>query len=456
MAFLQVPAGDLDTGYSLPLQRQAWAHGSEVGAVSFLMSDVVQRELQGIFAHGQATSLDAERKIACDKKNERSRLITVARASRNSILRQYRTAREKHLVQTTRSAPAPSMNAVALAINENPSLASNSTGRPGGLSVHGPSLREYLAVNRERLKEEAATHRREALQARAESGKAPDNIPYTNAHWLRWLEQNEAEFRTLLANAHKDRRALNLRLETAGVPDGGRVGPAQAAKADSWPWQRRLLAQAPGFFTIVAGEERHTLFHVALHGRSWCLPLLARGFWQVLPLWGNLADRFVPMAQFQATRLEGPAAESAQVYSLRVALQGVQDDRLTLHVAGATLVPDAPHARRPRPAEMEAESADAAYEDLRETSDDDVQSLASAAETGMESEAEALEDPGDPGEMAGAQPDEEDNPRAEQGAYVVWSNGYFSASNNPAYPDVKVRMLPRWAVASGVRGRGGE
>ena len=84
------------TRYSRPLQEEAWhVDGSEASACSYLASDRIQEELSQIFATANATSLDVERKHAVDKKNERSKIITVARASRNQILRQYRIMRER-------------------------------------------------------------------------------------------------------------------------------------------------------------------------------------------------------------------------------------------------------------------------------------------------------------------------------------------------------------------------
>ena len=78
LQFLSVPAEQLDVGYSRALQREALLCGSEADAVSYLMSSAVQDELAGIFQFGQSTSLDAERKFAQDKKNEKARLSTLA------------------------------------------------------------------------------------------------------------------------------------------------------------------------------------------------------------------------------------------------------------------------------------------------------------------------------------------------------------------------------------------
>ena len=61
---------------------------------------MVQDELEAIFANLQATSLECERKHPHDKKNEASRLLTLARASRNATLRQHRTIRDAAMAKT--------------------------------------------------------------------------------------------------------------------------------------------------------------------------------------------------------------------------------------------------------------------------------------------------------------------------------------------------------------------
>ena len=35
--------------------------------------------------------------------------------------------------------------------------------------------------------------------------------------------------------------------------------------------------------------------------------------------------------------------------------------------------------------------------------------------------------------------------KAADGSYVVWNNGYFTRSNHPAYPDIKISMHDVWA-----------
>ena len=57
------------------------------------MTKPMQDELEGIFANALAHSLDVERKHAQDKKSASVKVMSVARASRNSILQRYRLQR---------------------------------------------------------------------------------------------------------------------------------------------------------------------------------------------------------------------------------------------------------------------------------------------------------------------------------------------------------------------------
>ena len=131
-----------------------------------------QEELLNIFAMARASSLDVERKHAHDKKNERSRLITIARASRNSIIRQYRQTRTEHL-QAMRSIDknlqkAYSVSAPSLALRENPSLAVRIP-EARKIKVDGTAMTLYLKEHGARLKEEAAAKRATAEAPRLDN-----------------------------------------------------------------------------------------------------------------------------------------------------------------------------------------------------------------------------------------------------------------------------------------------
>ena len=85
-----------------------------------------QQELESIFDHGAATSLDVERKHNVDKRNEGHKLMSVATASRSSIFRKYRQGRSQELVRCIRKrreiAKHRTMNLRALAVKRNPAF----------------------------------------------------------------------------------------------------------------------------------------------------------------------------------------------------------------------------------------------------------------------------------------------------------------------------------------------
>ena len=95
LEFLYTAEALLDAGYSLILQKEAWAYakGVEAQAVGYLMSPAVQAEIEGFLEQGSASSLEGERKHQQDKRSETVKVTGCARASRNSIIRRYLTKR---------------------------------------------------------------------------------------------------------------------------------------------------------------------------------------------------------------------------------------------------------------------------------------------------------------------------------------------------------------------------
>ena len=64
---------DLDTGYALPLWKDAWSKGpAEEPMLAFLMSDEIQQDLEDLLWASDATTFDVERKHFADQKSERA------------------------------------------------------------------------------------------------------------------------------------------------------------------------------------------------------------------------------------------------------------------------------------------------------------------------------------------------------------------------------------------------
>ena len=147
----------------------------------------------------------------------------------------------------------------------------------------------------------------------------------------------------------------------------------------------------------------------------------------------------------------------ASVFSLTYDVASLDVDQVALLVTGAEPIerPARPPRRRREAAEQpDVEDADAGTTELFA---DEAWALAdSPSEAGSvcSTEDEELEeaDSQDSAVEAAEQLADEDAQddeaavaaRARPGDYVVYTNGYFTFSNNPGYSDLKVRVLPVW------------
>ena len=215
-AFLDEAPEQLDVGYSQSLQEAALRQGSRAQGISFLLDKERQSELVAILTDLFASSLDVERKHAYDKKHEKNRVLSVAAASRNSILQRYRVGRNATIAKLTavrkQALKRQKIGASALAVQRNPSWLP----RPGGITGdeyrhegNMQALRGYLDEHRQELQEEAKCLRSDAREILRQRD-AP-LFPQTNADWLQWMEANHDEFTHLLRTASSDRRSLSQR-----------------------------------------------------------------------------------------------------------------------------------------------------------------------------------------------------------------------------------------------------
>ena len=111
LRFLKAPEGWLDTGYSLPLRKEALASGRPGGstrtdAIMHLSSPAVQEELATIAHAIETSTLDVERKHNYDRRAEAPTVTSVAKASRDSFVRQWRTFAARVSGTVSRSAAA--------------------------------------------------------------------------------------------------------------------------------------------------------------------------------------------------------------------------------------------------------------------------------------------------------------------------------------------------------------
>ncbi len=251
--FVRKAESELDPSYSALLQHEAWMRGgTELGAVGWLCKPEIQQELHDLATNIAPNSLDVERKHALDKQSERRRAMSVAAASRNSILKRWRIfsrqLRDKAgLTKQARKKERQSRfaNIRALAIRRQPELFPQARGRmrwERGVSGEEAksiksaaaehALTEYVHRHREALEAELVSLRR----ANPERAVASDHVwPATKAAWLPWLEEHEEHFAVLMRACRGGlRRRHNERVEPGAFPLGRcNVRPRQMPSAVS-------------------------------------------------------------------------------------------------------------------------------------------------------------------------------------------------------------------------------
>ena len=164
------------------------------------MQDAQQDELVSIVRHGDGCTVDAERKNNLDKYSEGRRVTSVARASRNGLLRRYLHSREgcedRRLHASRCIRKSSKLNVRALAIERKLELFARGRGAlkwERNISLNEReqktsrgdegALKAYIVENREYL-ENALRRCRAKAQAQAELEKSL--MPMTHSDWMAW------------------------------------------------------------------------------------------------------------------------------------------------------------------------------------------------------------------------------------------------------------------------------
>jgi hypothetical protein len=151
---------------------------------------------------------------------------------------------------------------------------------------------------------------------------------------------------------------------------------------------------------------------------------------------------------------EAGVTDDAAAYTLRWVPKSFGVDRVTITVTGAEQVVPPTRAKKSKSKgsheDFAAEDDDAEFEAFMAkvegfaARDSECDSLCSSEDTDLSSTAEACSD-----EAEHSEPDDEAQmPKQPNGTYVVYSNGYFTFTDNRDYNDVKVKVLDRWCTKS--------
>ena len=350
------------------------------------------------------------------------------------------------------------LNARAIAVERNPDFFSRARGkiwwekdktsadmRSFANEGNEPALVDYIATHKAELEAELQA-RREVTKAKAIADVA---IPMSHQDWVKYLEQHEDEFADLMKTSTKERRKLCERLKPA--EDMGET----AAKI--YPQNNRGSGHAPHFSHLKSGfscfkqsSDFKFVCHVASIGWTvFACPLAAAlatahfdlefssGFHRVFRPIGQVLDN-------------AGVFELAEVFALVWAPTSFAHGRVQIKVTGAEQV------LKPRRAPRDT-STDATTGDNAE--DADIDTLVSSAEhafTMFDSDLDSICSSEDTESVEAVSSDEVASDSSEElgdkvskkaaGTHVVYSNGYFTFSDNRDYPDVKVHAVTRWCT----------
>jgi hypothetical protein len=457
--FLHTDDKLLDAGYSALLKREAWSFGNnvEADAVGYMMSTAVQSELAGLFLVATANSLDVERKHALDKQFETTKVTGCATASRNCIIRRYLAVRRDALhskLDVQRSAKsALTLNVRAIAFERNPEMFTRGRGKMRWEeSVSGKdmkaiahqgdeiALQQYIEEHRGELEAELSD-RRHVAKCRAVAASA---LPLSQDEWLRHLDVNDEEFRGLLRNAHTARRVISERLQPdAEWGAAPRLYPQVCREHGHVPQWSHLK---PEFYCFKQTDTFSLVCYVASIGHTvYACPLFST------PVHNEFDLVFQPsfhksLQSIAVVFAKAGITDDAAAYKLWWVPQRFGIDRVTIRMDGAE--PAVPPTRAKSKAKSSHEEHvepedDDEFEAFLEkvegfaARDSDCDSLCSSQDTDQSSSDQANDSESN---------DEATMPKKAPGTYVVYTNGYFTFTDNKDYPDIKVRVLDRWCT----------
>ncbi len=384
LGLLAAAPGMLDRGFSLRLRERALQAGpSDAQQLDFLLSTAVQAEIDAIALHVEGSSLDVERKHQQDKMCESHKVLGVAAASRNGIIRQWR--RDVSLARAqgqgedcSNRTPAKNTrrarftNLRSLALSKAPHLFPQAKGclwwQAGTCRQEARTLREarssedltrllqeYIESNKTALEKELS-HLRSAAAPAQEACHA-GGAPLSKAKWLEWLHEdsNRSAFLQRVRESRAgSRRCHNVRLKASEMLPR-EVGRLQAETvAQPLPCWQRLQS---GFFCLRDGlseaerdPEQVVLLVISAGRQNWGLPLEqdASGGGFISPLRGlSSQPPTVALRPLREVLPDSLQQKECEVYKIDMKVVLVaEDSHCILKVSGARTIPVPTRQRR--------------------------------------------------------------------------------------------------------------
>ena len=479
--FLHCDEAELDFGYSLPLRQKAWAAGGVLTtAIGHLSSPEVQQEIDTIAAAIETSTMDVERKHNLDKRVQHSTVNSVAKASRDAVLRSWRVRTMRPAAPAAKKRQARKRSAKhwgvgSMAVEERTELS------PLFCRDGGASLREYIAAHRERLEAKV-----KAVQAQAQVVEAQDTTqsadfelswPSARTSWLEWIEEHQAKFEGVLRDMRNGaRRIVNEQLRPlADVPDSAPLlAPKEKLPKPPWAklvrngWYALELSAAAAaramqepvivLLVVSAAKQQAAYLLGSLRGQGYQVPCdidLSQG---LKPLW-EVAPAVFLTGKVSVFRLRMKVVLSEKSYWLqpRTATPVLKQPRRCRPKAKAAARSSKLGENGSCSSDSDTHSADSL---LPDSHSDGCLSFASTADASLEEAADlesaapavAADEPesaapavaADDSGSESAAPAVHHWPRAAAHTHSIWANDYFILTDNRNYNNTRMRIQQRW------------
>ena len=471
--FLHCDEAELDFGYSLPLRQQAWAAGGVLTtAIGHMTSENVQKEIDTIAVAIETSTMDVERKHNLDKRVQHSTVNSVAKASRDSILRSWRLrsthpaapAAKQCKALRKRKRSAKHLGVASMALAECAELS------PVLCRDGGASLREYIAANRSDLQVKV-----EAVQAQVAA--TPDTTgstefelswPLARACWLEWIQENQARFEDVLRDMRNGaRRTVNTQLRALADVPASAPPMAQKARIPQPSWAKLVrngwyvlqlspdaaAAAAPArhenqvvLLVVSAGKEKAAYLPACMPGQGFQVPcnIDVSQCWK--PLWEVAPAVLVAHRKVSVFRLRMKVARAEGSYwcSPLQATPVVQPRRRKQAKAagrssGKLVEKDNGSSGSDTHSSHSKDSL------LPDSHSDGRLSFASTADSSLEEAADCESAAPAAAAANDSGSGESDRvPRAAAHTHSIWWNDYFVLTDNRNYPNLRMRVQQRW------------
>ena len=480
----------LDRGYSLLLRQEAWNAGPNITtALAHIMSDDVQEEINTLAVCVHGTTLDVERKHNLDRRVQQRTVNSLAKASRDSFIREWRKQaglghaaapaaleRQKRALLARQKRKASYMGVSALAISKRPDLLQQDQGLKDYITAHEQDLRAALA----KVKADAAA----ALEQHDSQAKKPFQAswPLSRNNWVAWLDEHHEDFLCLLKDMRAGaRRQVNARvLADPSLPELGSAAPlVPKAKTARPSWARLVrsgwyalhltetaapVAPPPAapavppqrlvLFVVSAGRKTAAWAPREIPGRGYEIACDTDVAQLLKPLWEVAPAAFLTKG-VKVFRLGMLGSRDGKQYWMRPfrAVEVLVPPRVRSGKGGVE------ESGRSSGSDVNTESGRSSGIDHKDGKDVPGSSSSSASDGGVSfasTEDSSLEEGSDsdppPAAPAAKLPaaeseDSEDVPakaRAAAHTHTAWSNDYFVLTDNRNYKDVRMRVHPRW------------